>query len=46
MLGVTPRRHCRYGYSRGREVMSMTKRIVILGGGTGGTLMANRLRKR
>ena len=27
------------------EGAGMAKRIVILGGGTGGTLMANRLRK-
>ena len=28
-----------------REVTVVAKKIVILGGGTGGTLMANRLRK-
>jgi sulfide:quinone oxidoreductase len=28
-----------------REVVSMAKRLVILGGGTGGTIMANRLRR-
>ena len=27
------------------EVLMMARKIVILGGGTGGTLMANRLRK-
>jgi sulfide:quinone oxidoreductase len=32
--------------ARGRDPQGMKKRIVILGGGTGGTLAANRLRRR
>src|SRR5436853_5552575 len=31
--------------NRAMEVAAMTKRLMILGAGTGGTLMANRLRK-